>query len=227
MDNKLKSLITWNEIGKMPDRDGMYYVMGDGITGAVPMKLINGKWEAPDGADPWLFGTLKSDKYSYIKTSGSKITGLTAAQKKRAHIDNVHQIMHMIGERKDNDTDEGIVDVILYNDGHLEYFWRDVDSVKDDVVMYFFETLENALTNKLNEKKKTVASTKKAETPEPVKSTQNEVKSETKTETAVPQDEKKPDQNTNTPPVKSDPLPDELEDANPVEEEPDLDELPF
>lgn len=219
MNTTLKKYINWAQVGAEPTQDGTYYVMGEGITGVRPMKWSNGKWDAQPGEDPWVHGTLASENYSFIRTTTSKITGLTPAQKKKAHLDDVHQITSMIGEPHNAGDAVDIVDAVLYNDGTLKYFWHNLDSVKDDTVMYFFGELDASLEAKLAGNKTTANATHHTES-------QSSLASKASAPVEKPEPATQPE-----PVVESDPLPDSLNDDAPAqadtEGEDSMEDLPF
>lgn len=58
--NKLSSFIKWSQ--ETPKKDGVYYVLGEGINGVQQRVLSDGAWKLKDGEIPVVYGVLDGYK---------------------------------------------------------------------------------------------------------------------------------------------------------------------
>lgn len=177
MSNKF---IKWNIVeDAAPEHDGTYFVMGENINGVAARGLEAGNWEKKQmNEDVIAYGSLKSDLYSYVSTRKEEaFANFDAETKKRAHLDDVSDIIVMVGEKKSPDT-HPIVQAVIRKDGTVSYSWIDYAAMADEAVMYFFDKMQSFV-----EKRNTRHSHKKEE---PVVAEPEPAPVEPAAETAMP-----------------------------------------
>lgn len=141
MSNKY---IKWNIAEDVtPEHDGTYFVMGENINGVATRGLEAGNWEKKQmSEDVIAYGSLKSDLYSYVSTRKEEaFAGFDEETKKRAHLDDVVDIIVMVGEKKSPDK-HPIVQAVIRKDGSVSYSWIDYAAMADEAVMYFFDKMQ-------------------------------------------------------------------------------------
>lgn len=125
--------------------EGTYYVVGAGINGVETRKysLDTAEWnKKSDNEEIIAWGELTSPTYRMVHMGIEQgLRKLTPDEKKKAYLEDVREIINMFGERKADSIDQKIVQAVIKNDLSVTYVWMNLDDIRDECVLYYFNKM--------------------------------------------------------------------------------------